>query len=95
VARGPSDPQTVLKQLKELIETPSVSSTDPAWDQGNIALIERLAQFAEQAGFDVQIQPLQGSSNKANLIATKGSGTQGLVLAGHSDTVPFLSLIHI
>jgi acetylornithine deacetylase len=89
VARGPSDPQTVLKQLKELIETPSVSSTDPAWDQGNIALIERLAQFAEQAGFDVQIQPLQGSSNKANLIATKGSGTQGLVLAGHSDTVPF------
>lgn len=87
--KGPSDPQTVLKQLKELIETPSVSSTDPAWDQGNIALIERLAQFAEQAGFNVQIQRLQGASNKANLIATKGDGTQGLVLAGHSDTVPY------
>ena len=33
--------------------------------------------------------PLPSSPGKANLIATLGSGDGGLVLAGHTDTVPY------
>jgi acetylornithine deacetylase len=37
----------------------------------------------------VRIEPLPERPDKANLIATLGSGPGGLVLAGHTDTVPF------
>jgi acetylornithine deacetylase len=40
-------------------------------------------------GFQVEIQNVTADGNKANLIATLGSGPGGLVLAGHTDTVPF------
>lgn len=56
---------------------------------GNRDVIERLAHWFAQAGFDTNIMPIEGAPNKANLIATLGSGDQGLVLSGHSDTVPF------
>jgi acetylornithine deacetylase len=89
VANAHTDHHLVTQQLKELIATPSVSSTDPSWDQGNLPLIERLADFAHAAGFTTEIQVVDASARKANLIATKGAGIGGLVLAGHSDTVPF------
>ena len=79
----------VLYQLRELIASPSVSSTDPSWDQGNRAVIELLEGWLQAMGFATEILNVTEDGNKANLIATLGSGPGGLVLAGHADTVPF------
>ncbi|MDB4261771.1 acetylornithine deacetylase [bacterium] len=83
-----SDKQ-VLAQLSQLIAIPSVSSTDPLWDQGNRPVVDLLASWLADMGFNIEIQDVCASGNKANLIATLGSGPGGLVLAGHTDTVPF------
>lgn len=74
-------------QFAALIATPSVSCTQPSWDQSNQAVIELLATWLGDLGFRCEIQ--QVSPGKANLLATYGTGPGGLVLAGHSDTVPF------
>lgn len=79
----------VFDQLRQLVGTPSVSSTDPGWDQGNRAVIDLLAGWLADMGFQVEIQNVTSGGNKANLVATLGTGPGGLVLAGHSDTVPF------
>ncbi|RRJ82375.1 acetylornithine deacetylase [Aestuariirhabdus litorea] len=78
----------LLPLLARLIELPSISCTNPRLDQGNRALIDQLAQWFESLGFTIDIQPLPNQPHKANLIATLGSGPGGLVLAGHTDTVP-------
>lgn len=77
----------VITLLRELIVLPSMSSTLPAFDQSNMAVIEKLAQWCESLGFRCEIMPV--AVGKANLIATLGSGNGGLVLSGHTDTVPF------
>ncbi len=74
--------------LEGLIATPSVSSITPAMDQGNRAVIDLLADWLESAGFRTELMPLPGHPPKANLIATLGAGSGGLVLSGHTDTVP-------
>lgn len=74
--------------LAQLVALPSVSSADPRLDQGNRAVIECLASFLADEGFAVEIMPLPGENGKANLIATRGQGAGGLILSGHSDTVP-------
>ena len=74
-------------QLAALIATPSVSCTQPHWDQSNRAVIDLLAGWLAELGFACEIQEV--APGKANLLATFGSGPGGLVLAGHSDTVPF------
>ncbi|MDH4555912.1 acetylornithine deacetylase [Pseudomonas sp. BN417] len=74
-------------QFAALIATPSVSCTQPSWDQSNQAVIELLAAWLGDLGFRCEIQ--QVAPGKANLLATYGTGPGGLVLAGHSDTVPF------
>jgi acetylornithine deacetylase len=79
----------VFDQLRQLVATPSVSSTDPGWDQGNRAVIELLANWLADMGFAIEIQNVTADGTKANLIATLGTGPGGLVLAGHTDTVPF------
>ena len=79
----------VYSQLRQLIETPSVSSTDSRWDQGNRAVIDLLASWLSDLGFATEIQAVTSNGDKANLIATLGRGPGGLVLAGHTDTVPF------
>tara|TARA_R100000900_G_scaffold127863_3_gene103180 strand:- start:38155 stop:39306 length:1152 start_codon:yes stop_codon:yes gene_type:complete len=84
-----TDHSRIIRQLGELIRTPSVSSTDPAWDQGNRAVVELLAAWLQDMGFAVELMPVSADGRKANLIATLGSGPGGLVLAGHTDTVPF------
>jgi len=81
--------RTILARLRQLVGTPSVSSTDPAWDQGNRGVVDLLAGWLEDLGFAVEIQPVAADGAKANLIATLGTGPGGLVLAGHTDTVPF------
>jgi acetylornithine deacetylase len=81
--------KVILDQLRQLVATPSVSSTDPHWDQGNRGVIELLESWLSGMGFATEIFDVQSNGAKANLIATLGSGPGGLVLAGHSDTVPF------
>lgn len=85
----PNSEKLIIQQLRQLVATPSVSSTDPAWDQGNRAVIDLLASWLADLGFRTEIQPVSADGSKANLIATLGSGPGGLVLAGHTDTVPF------
>jgi len=79
----------LLDMISNLIATPSVSSVNPALDQGNLAVIELLANWLDDSGFDIEIMRLPGEPAKANLIATLGRGSGGLVLAGHTDTVPY------
>ncbi len=52
-------------------------------------MIEKLAEWCTLLGFKVEILPLAGHLNKFNLIATLGTGSGGLVLSGHTDTVPY------
>lgn len=78
-----------IDQLSQLVATPSVSCTQPTLDMGNRAVIELLANWLEPLGFNIDIQTVHGQENKANLIATLGTGDRGLVFAGHSDTVPY------
>jgi acetylornithine deacetylase len=79
----------MLTMLNELLSEISVSSTSPQWDTGNRRVINKLAGWLTTLGFRCEVIPLEGHSNKANLIATLGSGSGGLVLSGHTDTVPF------
>src|SRR5690554_6901241 len=75
-------------QFAALLQTPSISCTQPELDQSNLPVIHLLADWLDQLGFDCRIQPVPGAPGKANLIASLGSGPGGLVLAGHTDTVP-------
>ncbi|WP_394236167.1 acetylornithine deacetylase [Pseudomonas anguilliseptica] len=74
-------------QFAALIAAPSVSCTQAHWDQSNRAVIELLSSWLGDLGFACDVQ--QVSPGKFNLLASYGSGPGGLVLAGHSDTVPF------
>ena len=85
----PTPSLPVLDRIRQLIATPSVSSVSPQFDQSNRPVIELLAGWLEDAGFAVRIEPLPGQPDKANLIAVLGRGPGGLVLAGHTDTVPY------
>ncbi|MDQ8036658.1 MAG: acetylornithine deacetylase [Pedobacter sp.] len=73
--------------LGDLIAIPSVSCTDPDLDQGNRGVIDQLAEWLTELGFACEI--MEVAPGKANLIATLGAGPGGLVLAGHTDTVPY------
>jgi acetylornithine deacetylase len=78
-----------LQITRELIACPSVSSVNPAWDMGNRGVIELLEGWLNHLGFKTEILSIAGHPNKFNLIASIGSGPGGLVLSGHTDTVPF------
>ncbi|MCW8828811.1 MAG: acetylornithine deacetylase [Gammaproteobacteria bacterium] len=75
--------------LGALIAAPSMSSVSPEFDSSNREVIELLAGWLEPLGFHIEIVPLPSQPHKANLIATLGQGSGGLVLAGHTDTVPY------
>lgn len=78
-----------LKQMADqLISTPSVSSTMPQYDQSNDQVIALLGTWFEDLGFEISVDPIVNRPGKANLIARRGTGTGGLLLSGHSDTVP-------
>ncbi|KAA6184672.1 acetylornithine deacetylase [Thiohalocapsa marina] len=80
---------SLMTMLQGLIATPSVSSVTPDRDQSNLPLLGLLANWLRDAGFRVELLDIPGHAGKANLIATLGSGPGGLVLSGHTDTVPF------
>lgn len=75
--------------MQKLIAEPSVSSVSAEWDQPNIRVIDTLADWFEILGFEIEKLPVPGCPGKFNLIASAGSGPEGLVLSGHTDTVPF------
>jgi acetylornithine deacetylase len=74
--------------IRQLVATPSVSSLQPELDQGNGPVCELLAGWLESLGFHVALKPVPGLPGKRNLVARSGEGDDGLVLAGHTDTVP-------
>ena len=80
---------SLQKMMKALIASPSVSSVSPRWDQSNERVIELLADWCRDAGFVVEVLDVAGSPGKYNLVASMGQGPDGLVLSGHTDTVPF------
>ncbi|WNC68816.1 acetylornithine deacetylase [Thalassotalea nanhaiensis] len=75
--------------LTELIACPSISATSTKWDQSNQTVIELLATWFADLGFSINIQQVPDSRGKYNLLAKLGEGEGGLLLSGHSDTVPF------
>ena len=80
-------PNTIA-MLRTLVGEPSTSSIAASRDQSNLAVINHLANWLESLKFAVNVLPLPNKGGKANLIATLGSGEGGLVLSGHTDTVP-------
>ncbi|RUO47151.1 acetylornithine deacetylase [Pseudidiomarina donghaiensis] len=81
-----------IQMYRELIATPSVSCLDPSWDTSNKAVIEKLAQWLDSLGFQIDIHELDHQSGKYNLLAhyiPEGASEGGLMLAGHTDTVPW------
>lgn len=78
-----------LAMINELIARPSVSSVEPRFDQSNRDVVDLLANWLDGAGFRTEILPIPDRPGKVNLIAQIGRGDGGLVLAGHTDTVPY------
>mgnify|MGYP005851312191 CR=1 FL=1 len=80
----------MLDCFAELIAIPSVSSTDPAFDMSNLPMVETLANWFGDLGMHTELMPVPGSAvEKFNLLARLGEGPDGLVLSGHTDTVPY------
>ncbi|MEQ9545394.1 MAG: acetylornithine deacetylase [Marinobacter sp.] len=79
----------IREMLTRLIALPSISSATPDWDYSNEAVVRTLAEWLEPLGFTVELMEVPGMPGKFNMIATLGSGPGGLVLSGHTDTVPF------
>ena len=82
-----------LTLYRELIATPSVSCLDPHWDTSNKAVIDKLAGWLTTLGFEVTVNELTRQQGKFNLLAkyvpSGSNGKGGLLLAGHTDTVPW------
>lgn len=78
-----------LTMYSELIALPTISSIEANENQSNLTLIELLATWLQDLGFHTDIIAVEGSNDKYNLLATYGEGEGGLLLAGHTDTVPF------
>lgn len=78
-----------LEHYKTIIKTPSISAYDEKFDQSNKPLIELLSTWFADLGFTITIHLVPNTQNKFNLLAKVGSGEGGLLLCGHSDTVPF------
>ncbi len=82
-------PPKLRAMLDDLIALPTVSSVKPELNMGNRHLVDRLGEWLLGAGFQVEVMELPNQPGKANLIATLGRGPGGLVLSGHTDTVPY------
>ena len=77
-----------IDRLAQLVAAPSVSCTIPELDMSNDRVVQLLAQWFAELGFATRIDAIAGHPGKSNLIASKGQGPSGLILAGHTDTVP-------
>ena len=84
-----SDPPALMQMIEKLVAIPSVSSVNPSLDQSNRQVVDCLADWLEPMGFAVELLEVPSDPDKVNLIATLGRGEGGLVLSGHTDTVPY------
>ena len=80
---------SLMSMMNQLIATPSISCSQASWDQSNKGVIFLLQDWLESLGFECELMPLPQTTEKYNLIATLGQGAGGLVLSGHTDTVPY------
>ena len=80
---------SLLQQIDKVVSFPSVSSANKNLDMSNKPVIDYLANTFEDMGFSCEVIACDSENTKLNLIATLGAGPGGLVLAGHTDTVPF------
>jgi acetylornithine deacetylase len=78
-----------IECFEKIIAVPTISAFDAKIDQSNRVLIDYLGDWFTTYGFDITIQQVPGTRNKFNMLAKIGSGEGGLLLCGHSDTVPF------
>ena len=82
-----TDSPKLLEMIEQLISIPSVSSTQANLDTSNQPVIDCLANWLNDLGFQTKVIP--SSKDKANLVAWIGEGEKGLVLSGHTDTVNY------
>ena len=68
-----------IEIYRALIATPSISATEEALDQSNADLITLLADWFKDLGFNVEVQPVPGTRNKFNMLASIGQGAGGLL----------------
>jgi acetylornithine deacetylase len=80
---------TFLDVYEKIISIPTVSAVDENLDMSNETLIHWLGNVFADVGFRISIHKVPLARNKFNLLAQIGTGEGGLLLAGHSDTVPF------
>lgn len=80
---------STAEMLDALVAEPSVSCLDPEFDQSNLRVVDHLANWLDDLGFDIAVVPVPNNPGKSNVIAQRGVGNDGLVLAGHTDTVPY------
>ena len=66
--------------LRQLVAIPSISSTQTNIDQGNLDVVQRLANWLEALDFAVEIHTLDAQRGKANLYAVLGPDQPGGVL---------------
>lgn len=80
-----------INYYQSLIATPSVSCLTPELDMSNKPMIDLLAQWLVDLGFQVEIQAVLTAPGKYNLLARLGptEAKGGLLLSGHTDTVPW------
>lgn len=79
---------SVREMIDRLVSVPSVSAVEPSLDTSNRPVVDMMAGWLEDEGWSVELVEVPGR-DKANILATRGRGEGGLVLAGHTDTVPF------
>lgn len=87
---------STLEHLKALVGFNTVSATKAELDQSNLAMLEHMAAHLKRCCFTTALYEVQ--AGKYNLIALspafdkktlQTSDKLGLLLSGHSDTVPF------
>lgn len=77
-----------IEVYKSLIKIPTVSSDNKSLDQSNKNFIDLLSNYFSDLNFSIKNYQIP-YTNKFNMLASIGSGTGGLLLSGHSDTVDF------
>ena len=77
------------ESFSALVATPSVSSIDARHDQSNVPMVDLLADWFASLGFNIETLAVADRPDKVNLVASLGAGAGGLVLSGHTDTVPY------
>ena len=79
---------TFAERLREIVSLNSISSEEPELDQSNESVIRCLERWLRELAFDVTLIKVKEKPLKYDLLARLGEGDGGLLLSGHTDTVP-------